>query len=271
MSTVKLVRALPAPALRPYVRHFQQREATVTERTVVYPISARAEQLLEFYLQDRYRVRSRVSGAIGSAARSVVVGPSTCRAVELVLLGRFDVFTVHFQPSGFHQLFGMHMSELADRCYEARAVIGPLASAMEQRLADAPTFQTRVDIATRALLRRAHALATPNAVARAANRVLLHRGTLRIPETAAGVGLSVRQFERTFQEQVGITPRLYARIVRFQAAVDARMSDAHRSWADIAHDLGYYDQMHMVHDFRQFSDDNPTRFLETFHTMPVRW
>ena len=69
--------------------------------------------------------------------RAVAVGPRTGPSVELVLRDNLEVFTIQFQPTGFFRLFGAPMRELADRAYEARSVIGPLASQIEQRLGEA--------------------------------------------------------------------------------------------------------------------------------------
>ena len=72
-----------------------------------------------------------------------------------------------------------------------------------------------------------------------ANRFLSERGALGIREAAAEAGLSVRQFERRFSEQVWVPPTLYARVVRFNAALEAKMSAPRQQWTDIAHDFGY--------------------------------
>ena len=104
---MRRITANPVAALRDYVRHFQQRQAEVGPPAIVYPIAARPEQFLEFYLRDPYVVRSCESGLQEVAPRAVVVGPCTYRRVELVLRGRLVVFTIHFQPSGFHGLFGL--------------------------------------------------------------------------------------------------------------------------------------------------------------------
>ena len=82
---MKLDCASPVAALHDYVRCFQQREAHVAAAAVVYPIAARPGQILEFYLQERYFVRDCNSGAQDVVPRAVVVGPCTCRRVELRL------------------------------------------------------------------------------------------------------------------------------------------------------------------------------------------
>ena len=68
----------------------------------------------------------------------------------------------------------------------------------------------------------------------------------------------IRQFERRFRYEIGIPPKLYARIARFEAALRRKAAAPAMQWTDIAHALGYHDQMHMVHDFKRLSGDSPT-------------
>ena len=72
------------------------------------------------------------------------------------------------------------------------------------------------------------------------------------------LGLGVRQFERRFRYEIGIPPKLYARIVRFEAALRLKAAAPETRWTDIAYALDYHDQMHMVHDFNRLSGDSPT-------------
>lgn len=270
MTKMTRIAVSPVPPLRDFVRDFQQRQADVGRGAIVYPIAARPEQFLEFYLREPYLVRSCEFGLQEVAPRAVVVGPCTYRRVELVLRGQLEVFTIHFQPSGFHSLFGLPMSELADRACEARSVVDASISEIEQKLGDAPNFEERVHIATAFLLRHA-AGRTLDAIAAAANRVLRDGGMFRVREAAMRAGLSVRQFERRFCEQVGIAPKQYAGIVRFYFALHAKLAHEKRTWTDIAHEIGYSDQMHMVHDFRRYSGESPTELFACYATMPAPW
>lgn len=271
MPPMKLECAPPVAALRDHVRYFQQREAQLTATTLIYPIAARPEMILEFYLQERYLVRLCESGAQDLAPRAVVVGPCTCRRAELVLHGRFDVFTIHFQASGFHRLFRVPMTELTDRAYDAQSVIGPVVSEIEQKLAEASNFQERIGLASEFLLQRLRACAWPDAVTAVVNRFLLERGALRVDDAAASAGLSVRQFERRFAEHVGLPPKRYARIVRFNAALKTKMMVPERLWSDIAQEFGYYDQMHLIRDFELFAGESPAMFVKRFWTVPEPW
>lgn len=92
---------------------------------------------------------------------------------------------------------------------------------------------------------------------------------MEIAALASRVGLSPRQFERRFIQQVGIRPKTFARIARFEAALETKARFATKSWTDVAHQFGYYDQMHMVHDFREFTDKTPTETLMQLETVFV--
>jgi len=267
---MKLTTTLPVTVLRDYVRSFEQREADI-EGNVVFPIAARPIQFLEFYLQGKYLVESHDSGARDVVPRAVVVGPSTYRRVDLVLGGHLEVFTIQFQPSGFHQLFGVPMPELTNRALEAGSVLGPVLRELEHRLDDAHSFSERVQLATTFLLDRGLGTRTPDIIARLANEVLESRGALRLREAAERAGLSLRQLERRFRETVGVAPKHYARIVRFHAASEAKARLSERVWTDIAHDLGYYDQMHMVHDFRIFAGESPTGWNKRLAASRQSW
>ncbi len=82
-----------------------------------------------------------------------------------------------------------------------------------------------------------------------------------VADLAGRVGLCQRRFIRLFAEEVGLTPKLYGRIVRFQEVLRVIDSGKRVSWARLAAASGYYDQAHFINDFRAFSGMNPTAYL----------
>jgi AraC-like DNA-binding protein len=122
-------------------------------------------------------------------------------------------------------------------------------------------LEERVSFVDELLLRRALDSSDYDGISAAANRILLGGGRVAIVALAARAGLSMRQFERRFIERVGMRPKLFARIARFEAALDGKARFAAKSWTEVAHQFGYYDQMHMVHDFGEFTGETPTATL----------
>ena len=132
-----------------------------------------------------------------------------------------------------------------------------------------PSFNDRVRIVEEALLPRALLSSGLDAISRAAHGIILTGGRARISALAASAGLGVRQFERRFLHQVGMRPKLFARIARFEAALEYKARFGARSWTDVAHTFGYYDQMHMVHDFAEFTGATPSETLNQLETVYV--
>jgi AraC-like DNA-binding protein len=186
----------------------------------------------------------------------------------LSVSGLIDNFTIHFQPAGFNQLFGIPMTELTDAAYDAQAVIGPEVSTLEHELGDALSFDERIRIVEKRLIRLVGCRGRPDAVAVAANSLFASNGIQRVSAMATDSGLSARQFERRFLAQVGVPPKLYARIIRFNAALDYKLRCPSRAWSRIANDQNYCDQMHLVHDCRAFTGESPSRFLAQFDGLP---
>jgi AraC-like DNA-binding protein len=251
----------PAPPLREFVRFYAHREVRVSGAPVVHPVPARAFPILEFLFGDRIQVIYPGDSLVETSPRAVVVGPQThCRS-QLKFQGAVESFVILFQPAGLHRLFSIPIQELTNRAYEAHSVLGASVAQLEQMLGAARTFPERVRMADRCLVR--HALKSPgfDRISAAAGQMLSASGNSRVSEVAADSGLSVRQFERCFVQQLGVNPKLFARIVRFEAALDSKARSSIKSWTDVAHEFGYYDQMHMVHDFDIFTGGTPTKIL----------
>jgi AraC-like DNA-binding protein len=257
----------PARGLETFVRFYCEREARIRDLTIVHPVPARAAPMLEFELGDAVNVRYSHQRDLVASPRTVLVGLQTYPRVQIQLHGLVHSFVIMFQPAGLYQLFGVPSHHLSDRDFDARSVLGPIISSMEQQFGDCATFARRAELADGILLRRALARPVASDVGSIASVMVSSDGCVRVSDLAASAGLSTRQFERRFVEAVGVHPKLCARIIRFQSALDSKARGNSRSWADVAHQFGYSDQSHMIRDFRQFTGASPTSALEQLETV----
>jgi AraC-like DNA-binding protein len=152
------------------------------------------------------------------------------------------------------------MHELIDTDQEARAVFGAWVNELEQRLGESRSFEDRIRIANTFSLSCCARLQSPDEITAAAMSVLYQQGSIQVPALAQQAGMSTRQFERRFTREIGMPPKLFARIARFEAALESKAVDC-QSWTDVANQLGYFDQMHLIHDFKEFSGELPTTLL----------
>ena len=258
MQTIRFLP--PAPPLQAVVRCYAQREAIGETATLVQPVPARATPILEFVIADLFEVHWCNCTRIETPSRAVIIGLQTHRRVRLKTRGRLESFCIVFQPSGLWQLCSLPVRELTDHDYDAHGVFGRWISLLQEQLSGCASFEERARLADACMLRHRSLNTGPDGVSAAANEILKRCGDVSIPSLAAGAGLSLRQFERRFHDQVGMRPKLYARVARFEAALDAK-ARGRQSWTEIAHSFGYHDQMHLVHDFQEFSSETPSSVL----------
>lgn len=150
---------------------------------------------------------------------------------------------------------------------------GSQANSLRDQLRDLPTPQARLfcfeqflrgHFAAEIARRNATGSAEVNFALRQFERV---PNIASVRETARQIGWSERRFSQVFREAVGLTPKVWCRIQRFQRAVHQLHSGADIHWAELALDCGYYDQSHFANEFRAFSGVDAT----TYSANRTRW
>jgi len=235
-----------------------------------WPIIARGDRrwLIRVYLGRDYETKKPITNRplIEASQRVQVVGLQTHRRVRLRFTGSIDTFMIFFQPTGMHRMFSTPMHELTNTHLEARVVLGAGIDELAERLNEGRSFEHRVRIANAYFLRRCSTLASPDRITHAAMSVLRRRRRIQVPALAEQACMSPRQFERRFTREIGLPPKLYARIARFESALESKALSAAESWTEITNRLGYFDQMHLIKDFREFSGEVPTILISQLET-----
>jgi AraC-like DNA-binding protein len=198
-------------------------------------------------------------GGHGRSFDAVVAGPHS-RYFVLDTTRPSAVIGAHFKPGGVFAFLGRPVDELHNRHVPLEALWGRRVAELRERLLAAEEPHARLLLFERLLLaqldrnRRSHA-----AVGHALNA--FHSGRRRIGDVVDETGLSARRFIRLFSDEVGLTPKAFCRVRRFQRTVRLLHGATAVDWAETAVACGYYDQAHMIHDFREFAGLNPTAYL----------
>lgn len=259
----------PGPALRGRVRYWRltgERAAASSGGSADFePVLPDGCVEVIVHLGDPFRVER--DGRVELQPRALLAGPGTT-PVRLAPTGRVDVIGAHLEAGLAAELLDVPPAELVDRLPELGAVAPELARGLRDELAD-----PRAGDDWRAVLERRIASALdgsarpPRRVIEAAvARVRASGGRVSVAELAHEAGLSTRQLERRFRERVGLGPKTFVRIVRFQRAL-ALLRAPRARLAQVALRCGYYDQAHLVRDFRQFAEASPRRYVAGGHEL----
>ncbi len=173
-----------------------------------------------------------------------------------------SVIGVLFRPGGARPFFDPPADEFCNRLVPLDQVWSSASGKLRDRLLEAGNPAARLRVLEADLQRR---LGQPaelhSAVRYALGQFSRDPHAAGIWEVARDADLSRRRLAGLFREQVGLTPKLYCRLRRFQLVVRRIASGAPVNWAQISLDGGYYDQAHMAHEFREFSGVSPGVWL----------
>lgn len=175
--------------------------------------------------------------------------------------GNYHTFTIEFKPNGFYKVFGIPANEICNNIFPANEVIGNGIEHFYEQLLNASCIQEMTlfaDIFLIGFLNKRKRTYINDGITKIFHHLSINRNTTNITQCAYQANMSMRNFERRFGEQVGTSPKLYFRLLRFNAALKFKMTHPEKSWTDVAYECGYYDSMHMIKEFKQFSHASPT-------------
>jgi AraC-like DNA-binding protein len=174
-----------------------------------------------------------------------------------------ELIGILFHPGGTLPFFPNSTYSFTNRETSLEDLWGNAAANLRNDLREAPTPARKFDLLDFALRHRLSESRTPLRSPTIDHALThLHRspGTLTITELTRDIGIGPRRLSQLFREQVGVSPKLYCRIQRFQQAVQQMHRGVDIHWAELALTCGYYDQSHFTNDFHAFSGLSPTAY-----------
>lgn len=259
-------RYIPAPPLSEFVGLFWMYEGYHQPHKKERLLPDGSMELVINLNEDQSRVYDRHNTENFQTLRGSLVAGVHSEFFVIDTAEQNAVVGVHFKPGGAFPFLGLPASELHNALVSLEDLWGAQAEVLRERLLEAGTPQAMFRILEDTLLARAaRRLDRHPAVAFA----LKEFGTLsaRLPQTrtisevTAQLGLSAKRFIQVFGDEVGLTPKLFCRVRRFQKVVHLIAKGQPVEWAQVAVDCGYFDQAHFIHNFRAFSGINPTTYL----------
>lgn len=246
----------PSLALSPYVRHYWILETDklfdVPERIIPF-----GNIQLSFYSGAPIHKDHEVW-----QSQALLCG-QTIGYADILPVGRIRIIAVVFQAIGAKAFFDLPMDEFAGLKIPVDDFSDPELQRLEERVVSTVDHGECISEIEQFLFKRLNPYQDHNyqRLQKVVGMINSHKGEISIDTLADGVCLSHKQFRRIFSSHIGINPKDFIRTVRFQYALSLLQKNPRIHFSQLACDSGYYDQAHLIHEFKTFSGYTPGEYV----------
>ena len=216
---------------------------------------------LTFYLGDLPELINHQQSAIEN---TILTGH--CKGpYDLVITGNLQLFSVSFKPLGASMFFNLSMNELFGCIVPARFLLKESIDQLETCLSETVDFTDKVQLVEEFLMKQLAQKGDAFGQKRMKGSIDLinvNRGMVEVDALASCACWSRKQYERNFQEIVGTSPKQFMRIVRFQHVLQFKGQHPQTNLTELAYVCGYFDQSHMINEFRDLSGRTPRQYFD---------
>jgi AraC-like DNA-binding protein len=232
----------PAESLKKYIKHFYlfNSQALTPER--ILPLGT---------------IEMTIS--LGSTTKDILINNTGTRSYFVTPKALNETVGICFQPWGLHGLFQLSPAELAQRKLPLRDILRPPYRDLVHQVQDQNTPAKTISVLQKFLLRLAQNQES-GVIDDAVKYIDHHHGQLHLPDLYHRYYVSQRRLQQLFECAVGMPPKKYSRLKRFQFAVTQLKKGS--SLTTLALNTGYYDQPHFIHEFSQFAGVSPMALLK---------
>ena len=262
---------IPHPALQEYVLNISTVHVVLPTgiKDVVTPYPPSPFQSLMFYCNDPVSMGRPEQDVFDQQPLAVLVGPQ-CSRVNIKVHKQLKAIRVDFLPGGMYRMLGVPMHELFDKGFDATTFFHTDERNINEKLQNVSDLEEGKNAVEKFLLNQLKNCKAILPFDSAMRMLMKQDGNMTIENAASLSCLSIKQFERKCKERIGMNPKMYARILKFSKAYRLHEAFPQLSWIDIAHQAGYYDQMHMIRDFKVFAGVNPSVIEQQLLATPLR-
>ncbi len=250
----------PSKLLQPYVECYFVWKSDNLRYPLLIDSPPSGYAAVVFNFAGAYKAISK-NGQTQINSGSFVIGQTLCN-YQLEVSEHIDQIGIVFKPTGVYKILDIPGFEIAD-CRYALADVSASMANLEDQLMGSPLDQDRITLLDKTLAAKMIAKdLSVDCIDQAANYIVDQKGDVKISEVLEQTYMSRRKFERHFFKNVGLSPKYYARLRRYGFTCSLIAGKREADWSRILHNGGYYDQSHFIRDFKEFSGQSPTDYLQ---------
>jgi AraC-like DNA-binding protein len=201
------------------------------------------------------------AGGISKVMDPLFVYGQTLEPISIHFESSFRMYMLQLYPSVIESAFGIRIGELTNSCWTIpKSQWGDLLKEFQtERNGE---ISSVLSILLNMVTERSKEYRPDRMLHECIDAILLNKGNLEIKDISKRIGISDRTLQRRFQSYVGLTPKQFAKIIRFQSSLSMLNQSKKTQLTDIAYDTGYFDQSHFIRQFKVFTKQKPFTFRE---------
>lgn len=243
---------LPIPALQPFIRYFwvleSREDQSTSKQFKILPDGIPAliyQDTPSLFRDEQEQVTPQL----------YVYGAFTTYTNQLVD-GAFRIIGAYLEPTALKAIFKVDAADLANQNIALHDLV---STSLLDQLQNARTTQEKIGLLSDFVLQQIQTLRYENQKAKFAS-ILLQSGK-SIQEIQAEMNMSERTLERLMKQNIGMSPKLFSRIMRFQSSLELVKTTDFENFTSLVYTQDYFDQSHYIREFKAFTGTNPTHFL----------
>ncbi|WP_373494275.1 DUF6597 domain-containing transcriptional factor [Aquiflexum sp.] len=182
---------------------------------------------------------------------------------HLELKGKIGMIGIVLKASSLHNFFGLNMASMVNKRLNLGDFLGEKGHKIHQEIKSETSIEARIKILENFLIFYSETVKRNlSIIDEAIDFIDQKNGMLTIDEVLSQFKISRRYLEKKFQEKVGISPKLYARIKRFGYLSNKVVHNQEVDWQDIVFENGFHDQSHLAKDYKAFNQMNPSEYYQ---------
>lgn len=256
----------PHSLLQPFVSNYILATSNGLDIAFTSHWAASNEVCFTFYLANQPNHKNNNEDSILSGKPNCFVGLLTQYNGVIDFKGKYHTFIIQFELNGVNKIFGLPMYQFADKIYPAEHVFGKKINELHDQLLNATDIQQMAFYADEFLLsvlkQKTKKFISQDCITFISEIFSSTTSLLSVPKYASMANMSVKNFERKFLEQTGILPKLHMKLLRFSKAIEIKTIHPCKTFTAIAYECDYFDQSHLIKDFKTFTGLSPKDFFK---------
>lgn len=183
---------------------------------------------------------------------------------DILVTEKLSLFSISFQPYGAAMFFNIPSNDFFNQNIPLKHILKDKVTELESELYDSATFEKKIKVVEKFLMNQLRNSAKEyelKRIVKSVEAINKSNGLIDIESLSSIACLSRKQYERTFSEYIGTSPRQFLRTIRFQNSLRLKQRNKNIQLTELAYACGYYDQSHMINDYKLLSGKTPTHYF----------